>query len=62
MSKICKDCKFYIVPSNGKNEEPLCAKTKSISIITGEPSYFPCYMERYESDKCGMDAKWFEPK
>ena len=64
--KLCVDCKWYVAPLKIHGfmdgwawcESP----NNSRSPVDGELQTYPCYRTRDDSNKCGMDAKWFEAK
>ena len=57
MTKFCKDCKYYNVPS-------VCIRpTGEISVVTGSPVYKSDYTHhmRAPQGKCGPKGKLFVP-
>ena len=67
--KYCKDCKFFR-PFKLNLELSDCSyplETPPPSPVTGEPDETftrHCRVERMfeDADRCGSDAKWFQPK
>ncbi len=64
--KLCKDCR-HAVKSEYRGEY-LCSKSEPLLLspelpvdpVWGEVPYQPAILMRYDKDKCGVDAKWFE--
>ena len=52
--KICRDCIHFIGDTNE------CGLFKDINIITGEVSYPHASQIRADSEKCGIEAIYFE--
>ena len=57
MDKLCKDCRYYIIPSCHAPENMVD------NLVSGgkRSDYTPQFLRETES-KCGVVAKWFEPK
>jgi hypothetical protein len=68
MTRLCKDCKFYkkyhgYGGSGGTYDECLCPDLKKeISPINGQERMNFCYFERIYQDRCGDEARYFQPK
>jgi hypothetical protein len=65
---ICKDC-IYFNPFKNKNIEDninynksICTKFGSSDIITGKITYLNIINVRYDTNKCGENAKYFIDK
>ena len=65
MTKLCKDCKFYKKQGYGGSTFDECLRPdlkKEINPINGQERMNFCYFERIWSDRCGDEARYFQPK
>jgi len=69
--KFCKDCKHMGYAGHGISTNNACAKevrdNLQTNLVTGEQFYplrgdWTCSSVRDDNDKCGVEAKWFEPR
>jgi hypothetical protein len=51
--KLCVDCKHYRLGDE-------CSVLPQANPVNGKPIYTYAYTQRMTSDKCGLEAKWFE--
>jgi len=60
--KYCKDCVHYDNSIYGSNILPLCNRSSSTNMVSGEETIRSCQETREDVAMCGKDASWFEPK
>lgn len=63
--KFCKDCRWMesMSPGISWNAGPRCLQRlgRDWNLVTGEGTQPHCVYARMQSEKCGSDARWFEP-
>lgn len=64
--KFCKDCRWMesMPPGISWNAGPRCLQRlgRDWNLVTGEGTQPHCVYARMQSEKCGSDARWFEPR
>ncbi len=59
-TKFCKDCKHYLGPRDGKCNKPEFAD--GVNLVTGELSFDYAGVLRLKYQKCGIEARGWEPR
>ena len=60
--KLCKDCQHVVNPLAGCANTAKCnAPAADVCPVTGITDQF-CTRARKTPEKCGPEARWFEPK
>ena len=62
--KFCNDCRHCDLAHNSEFSKCRAPMNMSISPVDGQlaPIYTYCKTVRQQSDGCGMDGKWWEPR
>lgn len=58
--KFCRDCSHYVTKPYPPHN--LCERNFSTDMVTGEKNLAVCAFERSVKERCGPEAKHFEPK
>lgn len=60
--KFCKDCKHYVFDIGSYFTNQCTKEYHEMYLVNGSKENAGAMMMRSSVEKCGHDAKWFEPK
>lgn len=70
-TRFCADCKYAFIEDEKKLKENqieieeyhfYCKLFYTLSIITGIAKQSKCFVERFQSGRCGEEGYFYEPK